>query len=68
MRKDFLKLVLVGLFAVSIGTVGVVFAGVAWGGPALPKCPACNKLDLTCVGSTCSCQWDGYDYYCTLLQ
>lgn len=63
MRKSVLRLVLVGLFALSAVVGGAVFAEVASAGPLIP-CPSCNTLDLTCVGSPCTCTWGGQSYYC----
>jgi hypothetical protein len=67
MKKHVLRLVLVGLFALSVGVAGAVFAEVASAGPLLP-CPHCNTLDLSCVGSPCTCNWDGYGYICQLVK
>lgn len=53
MKKNFLQLVLAGLFALSIGTAAAVFAEAA--GPVVPLgCPACDA-QMGCAGSTCKC-------------
>lgn len=66
MKKDFLRLVLASLFALSVGTAGAVFAEVAWAEPApLATCPACG-VGLTCAGSRCNCTFNANTggYYC----
>jgi hypothetical protein len=53
MEKHVRRLVLIGLFAVSVGVAGAVFAKVVRAGPLLP-CPHCDA-ELGCTGSTCVC-------------
>lgn len=64
MRKDFLRVVLAGLFTLSVGAAGAVFAAVRSVQP-LATCPSCS-IDLGCPGSTCNCKYDKQTakYYC----
>lgn len=60
MKKSFLRLVLVGLFALSLGTAGTIFAEVASAGPQTPNCGTVNcDGNKGCIGSTCDCIFDG---------
>lgn len=59
MKKNFLRMVLAVLFALSVGVAGGVFAEVALANPApLAACPSCGG-DGICAGSTCNCVFDG---------
>lgn len=69
MKKNFLRPVLAGLFAISIGTVGVAFAQVASAGPGpLWSCPATCVFSNGCPGVPCTCTLDqgNNSYYCKL--
>jgi len=61
MKKNFLRLVLVGLFALSAIPAAVVFAKVTWA-QAPPPCPSCDG-SLGCAGSRCTCQFQGGGQY-----
>lgn len=66
MKRTIRTFVLAVLFALSAGTVGVVFAQVGSAQPLL-SCPTCNMIGLYCPGSTCDCNWvgpGGTDYKC----
>lgn len=56
MKKNFQRLAFVSLFVLSIGAAGATFASVAYAGH--PKCPTCDANN-GCVGSTCSCKFEG---------
>lgn len=71
MKKNFLQLVLAGLFALSAGTVGAVLLAVALAPPAFAaSCVVCQTQDVSCPGSpTCNCLWNsGTSSYYTLCQ
>jgi hypothetical protein len=55
MIKNYLQLVLGGLFALSVGTAAAVFADAAGPVDSL-SCPACSD-DFGCPGSTCKCKY-----------
>lgn len=65
MKKDFLRLVLVGLFALSAGAAAAVFVYVP---PvaASSLCPTKCSTGQSCPGSTCICKFDSQagSYYC----
>jgi hypothetical protein len=66
MKRNVSRLLLLGLFVLSVAAAGAVFADAAIPTP-LAACPQCNTLDLTCVGSPCDCKYDGppsTKYYC----
>jgi hypothetical protein len=67
MKKHFLQLVLAGLFALSAGTIGTVFAVVALAPPAFGAvCPGCDANN-GCIGSTCTCLFEGdHTFVCSL--
>lgn len=59
MKKHFMRIVLVGLFAISIGAAGAVFTALTLAEPAYGiSCPSCDGSN-GCVGSTCNCNYDG---------
>jgi len=55
MKENFLRVVLAGLFALSVGTAGAVFAQGPLTVPV--KCPSCSQ-DLACPGSPCNCKYN----------
>ena len=57
MKKNSLKLIAIGLYVLSIGTVATIIAEVSTGNLYAPACPACSA-DGGCPGSPagrCSC-------------
>lgn len=71
MKENALRLILSGLFALSVGAAGATFAEVASATPApLAGCPTCNQVDLTCLGSTCTCVYNGpgQPYVCRVVK
>ena len=65
MKLNVLRLVLSGLFGLSIVTAGATFLEVATVQAA--PCPQCGT-GLDCAGSTCTCQFVGTDGYKCVVQ
>ena len=63
MKKNFQRLLVASLFALSAGVAGGAFASA--GAAPLARCPSCNTQDLSCPGSPCECKfsWPS-NYYC----
>lgn len=59
-KKIALRTLGMAFFVLSVTVSGLTFATVASAqeDEKLP-CPACDEIDLSCVGSPCTCQW-GY--------
>lgn len=57
MNRYFLRLVLIGLFALSAGAAGAVFA-VASSAAPLTLCPPKCNYDTGCPGSPCNCEFN----------
>lgn len=58
MKKDFRRAVLIGLFTLSVGVAGAVFAEVASATPLL-GCNSFNTCNVSvgCPGQPCECRW-----------
>ena len=67
MKRKIQRVVLVGLFAVSVGTAGAVFTALTFPQPAFAACGDTCDVSNGCPGTPCSCNHD-YDggNYCTL--
>jgi hypothetical protein len=66
MKKNFQRLALAGLFALSVGAAGATFTALAFAPPAyaFAKCPTCDGSN-GCVGSTCDCIFlGGHSFSC----
>ncbi|HVA64847.1 MAG TPA: hypothetical protein VNF74_14065 [Terriglobales bacterium] len=65
MKEITLRLILAGLFAVSIGAAGATLVEVASAAPATPSCPkTCNEPEGNCPGTTCTCQFINNAHTC----
>jgi hypothetical protein len=67
MKKLALRYVGTGLFALSLVVSGLTFATVVSAQEEEEEgaaCPKCNEVDLTCLGSTCTCQWGFAGHKC----
>lgn len=67
MKKQFLKLAFAGLFALSLGTAGGIFAEVATAGPLIVHCTykVC-QVSIGCPGTPCQCEYSNqyFEYEC----
>lgn len=59
MKNVIVKFAAKGAVVLSLGTVGVAFAQLAFPDIPLAACPPCHTVDLTCPGSPCTCQYNG---------
>lgn len=55
MNRYFLRLVLAGLFALSVGVVAAVFAVGSSAAFGQTRCPSQCNFDSGCPGSDCNC-------------
>jgi hypothetical protein len=58
MKKHFLRVVLAGVFTLSIGVAGALFTVASVGARPLLSCGGCSG-DRACMGTPCTCQFDG---------
>jgi hypothetical protein len=66
MKKRFLRLILAGLFVLSVGVAGAGLAELASAAPGrVVACPPCQVGPGTCNGSSCDCLWSYSGYHCT---
>jgi hypothetical protein len=62
MNKHFQRLVLVGLFTLSVAAAGAAFTEVALAGPLNPSCYSLTcDANNGCIpgGNTCTCEFEG---------
>lgn len=66
MKKSFRRMVVVGLFALSVGAAGAVLTALAVAEPAYAggSCPYACTNSLSCPGSNCQCIYGDASYHC----